>query len=63
VPGISDIVLRDGLLTCQLEGEPTALVAALQGRGMRDLLIEPAHLEEAFMEYYAEEGASERRLP
>jgi hypothetical protein len=26
---------------------------------MRDLLIEPARLEEAFMEYYAPRGADE----
>jgi ABC-2 type transport system ATP-binding protein len=55
VTGISDVVVREGILTCQLEGEPTALVAALQGCHMRDLLIEPARLEEAFMEYYAED--------
>lgn len=54
VPGVSDIEIRDGLLTCQLEGDPSPLVAALAGVGMHDLLIEPARLEEAFMEYYAE---------
>jgi hypothetical protein len=42
------------VLTCQLEGAPTALVAALQGCRLDDLLIEPARLEEAFLEYYAE---------
>ena len=52
--GVSDLEVRQGLLTCQLEGEPTALVAALQGCRLDDLLIEPARLEEAFLEYYAE---------
>jgi ABC-2 type transport system ATP-binding protein len=54
VAGVSDLEVRQGLLTCQLEGEPTALVAALQGCRLDDLLIEPARLEEAFLEYYAE---------
>jgi hypothetical protein len=56
VPGISEVHAADGALTCQLEGDPTPLVTALQGFGLRDLLIEPARLEEAFMEYYAEDG-------
>ena len=47
--------VRDDVLTCQLEGEPGPLIAALDGAGVRDLLIEPARLEEAFMEYYAED--------
>jgi ABC-2 type transport system ATP-binding protein len=57
LPGVSDVRVEDDLLTCQLEGEPGPLVAALQGVGIRDLLIEPARLEEAFMEYYADETA------
>ena len=55
VPGISDVHVHDGVLTCQLEGDPGPLLAALQGTAIRDLLIEPARLEEAFMEYYAED--------
>ncbi len=58
VPGISELALREGVLTCQLEGDPSAFVEALQGSRIDDLLIEPARLEEAFMEYYAEEGPS-----
>jgi ABC-2 type transport system ATP-binding protein len=58
VTGISDVVVREGILTCQLEGEPGGLVAALQGCRMRDLLIEPARLEEAFMEYYADDAGT-----
>lgn len=53
VPGVSSVELHEQVLTCQLEGEPGPLVAALQGCEIRDLLIEPARLEEAFMEYYA----------
>jgi ABC-2 type transport system ATP-binding protein len=55
VPGISEIHLRGEVLTCQLEGDPKALIAALQGLRIHDLLIEPARLEEAFMEYYADD--------
>ena len=56
VPGVSEIEVRDGWLVCQLEGDPGRLVAALVGVEMDDLLIEPARLEEAFMEYYADEA-------
>lgn len=57
VPGLSEIRSHEGLLTCQLEGDPGPLVAALAGSTIRDLLIEPARLEEAFMEYYADDVA------
>lgn len=57
VPGLSEIRSHEGLLTCQLDGDPGPLVAALAGSTIRDLLIEPARLEEAFMEYYADDVA------
>jgi ABC-2 type transport system ATP-binding protein len=56
LPGLSDIHVRDGILTCQLEGDPGPLLAALRGSSIGDLLIEPARLEEAFMEYYASDA-------
>ena len=37
--------VHEGVLTCQLEGDPGPLIAALQGVPMADLLIEPARLE------------------
>jgi len=55
VAGVSDVQVRDDVLTCQLEGDPGELIAAMRGISIRDLLIEPARLEEAFMEYYADE--------
>jgi len=58
VAGVSDVRAHEGLLTCQLEGDPGPLVAALQGAAIHDLLIEPARLEEAFMEYYADDGVT-----
>jgi ABC-2 type transport system ATP-binding protein len=63
VAGISEVEVREGILTCQLEGEPTGLVSALQGCRMHDLLIEPARLEEAFMEYYADDVEAVRAAP
>ncbi|MEA2025850.1 MAG: ABC transporter ATP-binding protein, partial [Chloroflexota bacterium] len=54
VAGVSEVRVREDVLTCQLEGDPEALIAAVQRATVRDLLIEPARLEEAFMEYYAD---------
>ena len=55
VPGVSGIHVTDGLVTCQLEGDVRPFLAAIDGAAIRDLTIEPAHLEEAFLEYYAED--------
>ena len=41
---------------CRLEGDTASFVAALAGLTVHDLVIEPARLEEAFLEYYAEDG-------
>jgi ABC-2 type transport system ATP-binding protein len=61
--GISDVHVHEGLLTCQLEGDPGAFITAIAGLRITDLTIEPARLEEAFMEYYAEEPAAEPAAP
>jgi len=55
VAGITDVHVHGDVLSCQLDGDPEALIAALQGLRIHDLLIEPARLEEAFMEYYADD--------
>jgi ABC-2 type transport system ATP-binding protein len=55
VSGVSAIHTSDGLLTCQLEGDVGPFLRALEGAAISDLTIEPAHLEEAFLEYYAED--------
>jgi ABC-2 type transport system ATP-binding protein len=52
VPGVSGISAHDGLLTCQLEGDVGPFLAAIAGLPVADLTIEPAHLEEAFLEFY-----------
>ena len=53
VAGVSTIArTADGRLTCQLEGDVGPFLAALVGHRITDLTIEPAHLEDAFLELY-----------
>jgi ABC-2 type transport system ATP-binding protein len=59
VPGVSNIVVRPGHLSCELEGDVRPFLAAIHGAHITDLTIEPARLEEACLEYYAEEDAAE----
>jgi ABC-2 type transport system ATP-binding protein len=59
VPGVSGVALHHGVLTCELEGDMRPFLAAIAGAPVRDLTIEPARLEEAFLEYYEQdEGAA-----
>jgi ABC-2 type transport system ATP-binding protein len=55
VPGVSGVRVRDSLITGELEGDVGPLLTALQGFMVRDLTIEPASLEEAFLEYYEDD--------
>jgi ABC-2 type transport system ATP-binding protein len=64
VPGVSGVArTADGRLTCQLEGDVGPFLAAIAGHRIVDLTIEPAHLEEAFLELYEDaepgDGADE----
>ncbi len=54
LPGASDVVVRDSRISLGLEGDVTGLLAALHGLPVADLTIEPARLEEAFLELYAD---------
>ena len=56
VPGVSSVAVHDGLLTCQLDGDVGPFLHALSGAAVIDLTIEPAHLEEAFLEFYEDAG-------
>jgi ABC-2 type transport system ATP-binding protein len=58
VAGVSEVELRDGLLTCALEGDVGPFLSAISDAPIADLTIEPARLEEAFLEYYADEEAA-----
>jgi hypothetical protein len=53
VPGVSAVVVTaDGRIRCQLEGDVGPFLAAIRDVRVVDLTIEPAHLEEAFLELY-----------
>jgi ABC-2 type transport system ATP-binding protein len=54
VPGVSGVEVADGRLVCQLEGDMGPFLAAIAGAAISDMTIEPAHLEEAFLEFYEE---------
>jgi ABC-2 type transport system ATP-binding protein len=56
VPGVSGIVMVDGRLRCQLEGDVRPFLAAIARSAVTDLTIEPARLEEAFLEFYEDGG-------
>jgi ABC-2 type transport system ATP-binding protein len=53
VAGVSDVRIADGRLSCRLEGDVAPFLAAIAGMTIHDLTIEPARLEEAFLEFYA----------
>jgi ABC-2 type transport system ATP-binding protein len=56
VPGVTAVELdTDGRLTCHLEGDVRPFLAAIRSAEILDLTIEPAHLEEAFLELYHDE--------
>jgi ABC-2 type transport system ATP-binding protein len=57
VPGVSSIEATDGRLTCRVEGDMRPFLAAIATAAIVDLTIEPAHLEDAFLELYAETDA------
>jgi ABC-2 type transport system ATP-binding protein len=48
-----------GRLTCALAGDPRPFLAAIAASAVTDLVIEPASLEDAFLELYAGEEAAE----
>ena len=55
LPGVSDLAVADGRVTLALEGDMRPFLAAIAGAAVRDLTIEPARLEDAFLELYGEE--------
>jgi ABC-2 type transport system ATP-binding protein len=56
IPGVSGVIIRDGLIVFSLEGDIGPFVRALGGTDVADLTIEPARLEEAFLEFYEGEN-------
>jgi ABC-2 type transport system ATP-binding protein len=55
VAGVSGVEVADGRMTLHLEGDVGPFLGAIARTRISDLTIEPAHLEEAFLEFYAEE--------
>jgi hypothetical protein len=54
VSGITNVEQGDGCLTCRLEGSVRPFLDAIADAAVVDLTIEPARLEDAFLEYYDE---------
>jgi ABC-2 type transport system ATP-binding protein len=60
VAGVSSVtVAADGRLACRLEGDVGPFLAAIRSATIVDLTIEPAHLEEAFLELYQDAEPAE----
>jgi ABC-2 type transport system ATP-binding protein len=59
VPGLDEIQAHGDRITATLSGEVAPFVRAIASPNLEDLTIEPASLEEAFLEYYADgDGAA-----
>jgi ABC-2 type transport system ATP-binding protein len=56
IPGVSGVVVRDGLVVFSLDGDIGPFVRTLSGTDVAELTIEPARLEEAFLEFYEGEN-------
>lgn len=54
VPGVSNVQTRDGRVTLQIGGDIAPFLSAIRDARVTDLTIEPARLEEAFLEFYAD---------
>jgi ABC-2 type transport system ATP-binding protein len=54
VSGVTAVASTGGRLSCCLEGDVRPFLDALAGCAMADLTIEPARLEDAFLEFYEE---------
>jgi ABC-2 type transport system ATP-binding protein len=53
LPGLEEVHVDGNRVTGMLTGEVSAFVRAIASPSLEDLTIEPASLEEAFLEYYA----------
>jgi beta-exotoxin I transport system ATP-binding protein len=56
VPGVSDVRVTGNRLSCAIAGDMAAFLEAIAGAPITDLTIEPARLEDAFLELYEEAG-------
>ncbi|MDP9269832.1 MAG: ABC transporter ATP-binding protein [Chloroflexota bacterium] len=58
LPDLADIEVRGDRASATLLGEVGPFVRAVASPSLDDLTIEPASLEEAFLEFYADDGGS-----
>jgi beta-exotoxin I transport system ATP-binding protein len=56
LPGLEDVQVDGNRITGTLSGEVAGFVRSIASPNLDDLTIEPASLEEAFLEYYADES-------
>jgi ABC-2 type transport system ATP-binding protein len=63
VAGVTDVEVGDGWLTCRLEGDVGPFLAAIAGCAIHDMTIEPARLEEAFLEFYESDLIEDASVP
>ena len=55
IPGLADVTSRGDRVTATLLGDVAPFVRAIASPALEDLTIEPARLEEAFLEFYSDE--------
>jgi ABC-2 type transport system ATP-binding protein len=63
VPGLADVTVQGDRVSATLLGDVAPFVRAVASPQLLDLTIEPASLEEAFLEYYAEDQPAEEVRP
>ncbi len=62
LPGLEDVQVDGSRLIGTLSGEVSGFVRSIASPNLEDLTIEPASLEEAFLEYYAPDTADPSEL-
>jgi ABC-2 type transport system ATP-binding protein len=63
LPGLADVEVDGSRITGTLSGEIAGFVRSIASPNLEDLTIEPASLEEAFLEYYADDGPGDLSEP
>ena len=58
LPGLEDVHVDGNRLIGMLSGEVSGFIRSIASPNLDDLTIEPASLEEAFLEYYAGDDPS-----
>ena len=54
LPGVRDVAVADGVLTCTVIGSPDALIKAVARFEVAKLVSHEPHLEDVFLSYYGE---------